>query len=585
MQKILKNSFGLAILAVIALSWISVTNVNAISNVGLDPAEFQNSARYALENSVDVSNANNITIPIYYMNPNPTASASSKPPTDMVIQVYDFGARTTVGAQFNGGAGWSSAWSSGTHNITISKSSFTYRSDINGWASSLSARMSSSTGRVQFRMQITTPTASLGKLGYSASNGSRFGTANRYRCDSTDSNGCGKWYKYTIPFGTPCSIQTNKTVKAYIYDGDNGSAVVQGGRNFTVKVVDTTTGATVNNGMTGGSGEGNLQTAEYQFTVQPYHKYNFIVSDVYTNNLLQFGLPYDSIESIANCDAFKITDRIYGSWVEYGIFAVGSITGAGSGAAFASTRGLPYATLCDYSKLSFVNATTSNPATNCSSSSTIGGYSTGRNIPNVAANFPVKSGITPVFNDATPNPQGVYTSRDTGNPVVSDPITISAKNIAKGQWFVINAPNAEITIAGDIRYANGPFQSIGDIPQVVIIGKNIHIAPGVQQVDAWVIAQGSTAAGTGILDTCAIDNNLSTKLTINTCNTQLTINGPVMAQKLWLRRTAGSETDDASGNPAEVFNLRPDAYLWGYSRASTSGRVQTVYTQELPPRF
>ena len=58
-----------------------------------------------------------------------------------------------------------------------------------------------------------------------------------------------------------------------------------------------------------------------------------------------------------------------------------------------------------------------------------------------------------------------------------------------------------------------------------------------------------------------------------------------MAKQLWLRRTAGSGTDLASGDPAEVFNLRPDAYLWAATRATGSGRVQTMYTTELPPRL
>jgi hypothetical protein len=585
MKKFLKYNAGIILLVLLGVSIFNAHSVKALSNVGLDPAEFGNSARYALENSVDVSNANNITISLYYMNTNPTASPTSKPPTDMVVQAFDFGSRTNTGVRFNGG----SAFSGGTHNLTIPKASFTYRADINAWSSSLSASMSTSSGRVQFRMQITTPTAALGKLGYSASNGSRFGSANRGRCDSGgDTSGCGRFYTYTIPFGTPCSVAQNTTVKAYIFDGDNttGSQYsVQYNKKFTVRVVDTTTNTTVNSGRTGGSGEGNKQTAEYQFNVVPYHKYNFIVSNVYTNNLLQFQLPYDSIESIANCDAFKVTDRVYGSWVEYRIFAIGSIKGAGSGSAFADKRGLPYATLCDYSKLSFVNATTSNPAKNCSASSSIGGYSTGRTIPNVAANFPVVANQTPVYDDADPNLQGLYTSHDTGNPVVSDPITISAKNIVKNQWIVINAPNTDVTITGDIKYENGSFQSIGQIPQMVIIAKNIHIAANVGQVDAWLIAQGSKAANTGILDTCAISNDYTTKLSVNVCNAPLTVNGPVMAQELWLRRTGGSGFDDASGDPAEVFNLRPDAYLWGYARASTSGRVQTVYTQELPPRF
>lgn len=584
MKRIVRNTLALATLTAICVGIFTTQSAMAISNVGLDPTEFGNSARYALENSVDVSNANNITIPVYYMNPNPTERSTSKPPTDMTLRAFEFGARTTTRVSINGSGGVNS-----TYNFTISKNNFTYRADINAWVAFVNANMTTSTGRVQFRLQILTPTGTSGKLGYSAANGARFGTANRNRCDSGgDTSGCSTWYNYRIPFGTPCSVQNNVTVKAYIYDGDNTTSSsrysIQYNRKFSVQVRDTTTNTVVNNGMTGGSGEGNKQSAEYQFTVQPYHKYEFIVNNVYTNNLLQFQLPYDSIESIANCDAFKVTDRIYGSWVEYGIFAVGSIRGAGSGSAFSGKKGLPYATFCDYSKLSFVNATTSTPATNCSTSA--GGYSTARTIPDIAANFPVTAGQTPVFDDSDANPQGLYTSNDhPGTPPTSDPIIVSAKTINEGQWAIINAPNADVTITGDIRYDNGPFQSIYNIPQFVIIARNIYIASGVQQVDAWLIAQGSTTANTGILDTCRVSTTYSTRLSASDCSNTLQINGPVMAQKLWLRRTAGSGTGDASGDPAEIFNLRPDAYLWAFARASTTGRVQTVYTQELPPRF
>lgn len=302
------------------------------------------------------------------------------------------------------------------------------------------------------------------------------------------------------------------------------------------------------------------------------------------------GLLVDSLSVASASCAPVIPNNMFGSWVEYGIFSIGTIKGAASGSAF--NGGAAVGTrLCDYTKLSFVNAGTSNPATACSDTSVIGTYSTNRTIPNVAANFAVVAGTTPVFDNAIANPQGLFTSKDTGTPpvVVSDPITIgnpaTPKTIARGQWMVINAPNAEVTIVGDITYANGPFQSIGDIPQVIIIAKNIHIAANVKQVDAWLIAQGSKAANTGILDTCAISNSYTTQLTANICNLPLIVNGPVMAQHLWLRRTAGSGADDHSGDPAEVFNLRPDAYLWGYARASTSGHVETVYSNELPPRF
>jgi hypothetical protein len=269
--------------------------------------------------------------------------------------------------------------------------------------------------------------------------------------------------------------------------------------------------------------------------------------------------------------------NMFGSWVEYGIFATGTVTGTGSGSAFASNTGLLSPTQCEYSNLTFVNATTSNPQTSCSASSTLGGYSTGNTITGIAANFPVTAGTTPVYNDVLPNPQGLYTSNNR-----SDPITLGARTIAKNEWVVINAPNADVIISGDIKYDNSPLQSVYNIPQLVIIAKDIYINSNVQQVDAWLIAQGTQAAGTGILDTCHISTDYKTALTTSLCNAPLQVNGPVMSQKLWLRRTGGS---DIAGTASEVFNLRPDAYLWAYGRSSVSGRVQTVYTQELPPRF
>lgn len=303
------------------------------------------------------------------------------------------------------------------------------------------------------------------------------------------------------------------------------------------------------------------------------------------------GLLLNSI-SVASAQCKPVVPgNVFGSWIEYGIFATGVINGTGSGAAFAGTGGKS-SQKCEYSSLSFVNATTSNPSSACSTTTNIGGYTTGRGIPDVAANFPVvknqPTGNTPVFDNAAARPQGLFTSNDHGNPVVSDPITVgtpgTAKTIAKGQWVVINAPDADVTIAGDIIYEGDDLRSLADIPQMVIIAKNIYINPDVRQVDAWLIAKGTTA-GTGVLDTCRISTSYATQLTTNLCADKLTVNGPVMARSLWLRRTAGSGAGAQSGDPAEVFNLRPDAYLWGFARASTAGSVQTVYTSELPPRF
>jgi Mg-chelatase subunit ChlD len=145
------------------------------------------------------------------------------------------------------------------------------------------------------------------------------------------------------------------------------------------------------------------------------------------------------------------------------------------------------------------------------------------------------------------------------------------------------------------NYKNGQtYKNASDLNQMVIIAKNIKISPEVTNVDAWLIASDS-------IYTCYSNDNDKMNLylgkggdgndglTIDFCNKQLIINGPVMADHLYMLRTYGAgvgNTGDISSNtPAEIFNLRADAYLWAAARSLVNGRVQTTYTTELPPRF
>jgi len=264
---------------------------------------------------------------------------------------------------------------------------------------------------------------------------------------------------------------------------------------------------------------------------------------------------------------------MFGSWVEYGIFAAGLIKGTASGSAFAGSTGLldSSAGICKYSTLSFANAGSST----CTNDTKKGeyDYSSLGSLSGVAASFPTV-GSTPLANSNLDNLPGVY--KATGG------LIISGGNIKKGQWIVINAPSENITINGNITYTNDSLQNINEIPQVVIIANNINIADNVTQVDAWLIAKGS-------LNTCSSTDgtNLApaAKLDVGMCKQKLMVNGPVSAGRLYLRRTAGSGTGVASGDPAEVFNLRADAYLWATARANVNSKIQTVYTTELPPRF
>lgn len=257
------------------------------------------------------------------------------------------------------------------------------------------------------------------------------------------------------------------------------------------------------------------------------------------------------------------TDKSYGSWGEYGLIAPGTITGTGSGSSYSG--GITCIDSCATNSLSFANTPS------------VGGFISTTKIPNVAASFPVTNATPTFLNLSDAAQKRVETGTGT--------ITISGGVIAQGQWLVINAPNATVTITGDITYANGSLGAITDIPQLIIIADQINIENNVKNVDAWLIASGPT----GTIVTCsksgATNVTTVTQLTTNLCQNPLVINGPVMARKLYLLRTAGSDQAAASGNPAEVINLRPDAFLWGIAHNSNSGRLTTVYETELPPRF
>lgn len=263
-------------------------------------------------------------------------------------------------------------------------------------------------------------------------------------------------------------------------------------------------------------------------------------------------------------------NNIFGSWDEYGIFSSGLITGMASGSAFAPTTGLVNSNLpCSYSNLSFANRDNNG---NCASSTKIGQYLNPKTIPDVGASFPVdlNTNKIPATSDLN-GLQGVYTT--------AGDITINGATIKKGEWIVINAPDATITIAGNITYTDETLNSINDIPQLVIIANKIKINGNVKNVDAWLIAN-KNANINGEIDTCDKEGK-----TVNDCNLPLVVNGPVMTNKLYLYRTAGSGTGTNSGDPAEVFNMRADAYLWSAARSLNGNKLQSVYTNELPARL
>ncbi len=254
----------------------------------------------------------------------------------------------------------------------------------------------------------------------------------------------------------------------------------------------------------------------------------------------------------------------YGSWGEYAIAASGAVTNMASGSG--SVNG-------DTSPLNLLTfANTGNTSARCDTPN--GCYTHASTLPDIASRFRTDSS-TPVITSTNLSSVATGVYRGSGN------ITLTSGTIPSGRWIVINAPTATVTIASNIRYTNGAIGNASQIPQVVIIANNITINDNVTQVDAWLVAKG-TGLSNGVIRTCS---SAPSAISTNTCNAKLTVNGPVIANRLIMLRTAGSGTGAAAGDPAEVFNFRPDAYIWAAQQAQSGGRVTTVSTKELPPRY
>lgn len=189
-------------------------------------------------------------------------------------------------------------------------------------------------------------------------------------------------------------------------------------------------------------------------------------------------------------------------------------------------------------------------------------------------------------------PSSTYTSR-LNTYIYNNDALKSNPNVT-----IINAESYNIT--SDIIIDQNA-QSIYDIKQYIIhTTGDINISSNVSRIDAWLISD------TGNINTCVDFEEKVTQSKVQgyaatnnaECSQSLSINGPVIANGVVLKRTAGSDPltyDDVSqlgdytdprAIPGEVFNLSADAYLWAYAQASRYNSSYTeAYSRELPPRY
>jgi hypothetical protein len=228
-----------------------------------------------------------------------------------------------------------------------------------------------------------------------------------------------------------------------------------------------------------------------------------------------------------------------GSWGEYGVIVPGLVTSFGSNASLGGTS------------LTFANRKSDGTPI-------LGGFTQASGVAGLGTIPDVAGYMAKVVSLE-------YRDR-TGVTEVTD--VAKTANIDAYAHNKVYTSTATVRITDDII---NPSKG-ADLGQMVIIAPNILIDPSVAQVDAWLIA-------TNTVNTCNVAGNPSA----DNCGTVLKINGPIMANHLLLNRTGGDDAD--LNSPAEIVNLRGDAYIWVRRLSSLTGTVRTVYTRELAPRY
>lgn len=280
-----------------------------------------------------------------------------------------------------------------------------------------------------------------------------------------------------------------------------------------------------------------------------------------------------SLQSNAYTSSNLINGKTYGSWAEYGIFAPtnGIIRSASAGALSGKNGFVGAATETDIAHLTFANTDT--PKGNWSTPATIGSYENSIGLPDGGS---VAAGVISL--DSLSNRGKVLLTEPSG--------TVHVGGTLPSGSLMLLYPTGTVVIDSNIILGKNSYSSLTDLSQVVIQAKNIIVSHDVDRVDAWLVAIAQNGTDGGVVSTCdtivtPYYSGLTAKLD-SPCNQKmLRINGPVMGREVQLRRTFGAEGD---ATPAEVINLRADAYLWTLQAAS-KGSTDTIFTTELPPRF
>lgn len=241
----------------------------------------------------------------------------------------------------------------------------------------------------------------------------------------------------------------------------------------------------------------------------------------------------------------NIKGGVFGSWVEYEAIAGGKVNGFTSESSNTGNR-LTFANDKSGTKGNWGNWT--------------GATETNRIISNIKGRYPrSRDGVV----RETRN--GIYGGHD-GNTTPN----IHTRIIDSNGMFLTGNITSRSPLGTDRIRA---FQQT-----IIIVDGDLYISKDVTKIDAWLIVKGKiVTCATEQRENSAIVNN-------NNCGKTLQVNGPIIANNLKSWRTGGSEFSNP-GSPSETYNQRADVYLWAYAQGTSSNKVVTTYTKEVPVRY
>jgi hypothetical protein len=293
----------LALFAIAGVTMFWASHVLALSNSGPDSADFATTkAYYTLSNTDDVKNTSSTGLVLYHAGAAPTGNVT-------VTVQYQGGGGQCLNQNYQGNAGahFSYGVGGGYRQTSLSIPAGAWVSNGVGYTVDITANIVNGTNSCNgggdgnhVNFKLVAP----GGYIIGPDSAKNFGVAQGSYCVTYTGNpsprSCNGYGTYNIPFGPPCTVTTNGSAAVKLYDMDNGGHPVIQPTPAVVKVIDTTTGATVNNNSYSGS-EANGSTATFSFNYIAQHNYKLQISNLNLNNVLQIQLPWDSVNAQINC--------------------------------------------------------------------------------------------------------------------------------------------------------------------------------------------------------------------------------------------------------------------------------------------